>query len=94
MTKGTFWLEERPGGGVTIGIEDYNVESLGGSDYEWSYTLDCRNRIKMTRILSMSQAGSLEQMIAAEFGRHLDKKSIRLWLNANGIEYEFFSWVS
>ena len=30
MKKGTFWLEEKPEGGVTIWIEDYEVEAFGG----------------------------------------------------------------
>jgi len=34
MIKGTFWLEEKPDGGVQIWIEDYEVESFGGADKE------------------------------------------------------------
>ena len=93
MIKGTFWLEEKPEGGVTIWIEDYEVESFEGADYEWCYSLDAANTMKLTNILSRSNSGSLEQMIEAEFGIHLDKKSAKQWLDENGVEYEFFSWV-
>ena len=75
MIKGTFWLEEKPEGGVTIWIEDYNVESFGGADYEWCYSFDTANTAKLTNILSQSNNGSLKQMIENEFGIHLDKKS-------------------
>ena len=93
MIKGTFWLEEKSDGGVTIWIEDYKVEAFDGADYEWCYSLDAANRRKLTDILSRSNSGSLEQLIAAEFGIHLDRQSPKLWLDKNGIEYEFFSWV-
>ena len=93
MIKGTFWLEEKSDGGVTIRIEDYEVEAFDGADYEWCYSLDAANTMKLTNILSRSNSGSLEQMIEAEFGIHLDKKSAKQWLDENGVEYEFFSWV-
>ena len=93
MIKGTFWLEEKSDGGVTIWIEDYEVEAFDGADYEWCYSLDKANTDKLTDILSLSNSGSLEQMIEAEFGIHLDKKSMKQWLDDNGVNYEFFSWV-
>ena len=93
MIKGTFWLEEKSDGGVTIWIEDYEVEAFDGADYEWWYSLDKPNTDKFTDILSRSNSGSLEHMIEAEFGIHLDKKSAKQWLDDNGVEYEFFSWV-
>ena len=93
MIKGTFWLEEKSDGGVTIWIEDYEVEAFDGADYEWCYSLDKPNTDKFTDILSRSNSGSLEHMIEAEFGIHLDKKSAKLWLDENGVKYEFFSWV-
>lgn len=105
MTKGTFWVEEGPCGGFSIGIEDYGVEEFGGADYEWIYTLDLANTQKMFDALAHTHfgllkepydgvKGALERMIEAEFGIHLDKKSIRLWFRQNSIEFEFFSWVS
>ena len=93
MIKGTFWLEEKSDGGVTIWIEDYEVEAFDGADYEWCYSLDKPNTDKFTDILSRSNSGSLQHMIEAEFGIHLDKKSAKQWLADNGVEYEFFSWV-
>ena len=94
MIKGTFWLEKKPEGGVTIWIEDYEVEYFGGGDYEWCYSFDQDNTNKLTDILSQSNSGTLEQMIESEFGIHLDeKRSMKVWLDENGIEYEFFSWV-
>ncbi len=94
MIKGTFWLEEKPDGGVSIGIEDYEVEMFGGGDYEWIYTLDRENRKKMEEILSKTYSGTFEEMIEEEFGIHLDKKILRFWLKDNGIEFEFYSWLT
>lgn len=94
MTKGTFWIEEKPDGGVSIGVEDYDVEMFCGGDYEWIYTLDRENRKKMEDILSQLYSGTFEEMIEEEFGIHLDKKIMRLWLNENGIEFDFYSWLS
>lgn len=93
MIKGTFWLEKKSDGGVTIWIEDYDVEAFGGADYEWCYSINQENTAKVTDILSQSNNDSLEKMIESEFGIHLDKKSIMQWLDENGVEYEFFSWV-
>lgn len=105
MTKGTFWLERNAGGGVSIGIEDYGVEAFGGADYEWIYTFDGANTEKLIATLSKAQGingfkrflapdkGTLESMIEEEFGIHLDKKSMKLWLDSNGIAYDFNSWV-
>ena len=94
MVKGTFWLEPRPNGDITIGIEDYDVEFFGGGDHEMTWTLDPENKKKLTDILSRTHNGSLEHMIEEEFGIHLDKKSLREWLDENNIEYNYFSWTS
>ncbi len=94
MTKGTFWIEEKPGRKTSIGITDYDVEFMDGADYEWIYTLDAENLKLLAAKLEQTHSGTLRDMIEAEFGIHLDKKSLRLWLDENGIEYEFFSWVS
>ena len=92
MIKGTFWLEEKPEGGVTIWIEDYEVESFGGADYEWCYSFYPANRRKFTAIRSRANSGSLKQRIEARCGIHLDKKSAKLSLDENGVKYEFGSW--
>ena len=47
MKKGTFWLNGNKKGGVSIGIEDYEVEAFGGCDYEWIYTFDTANTLKL-----------------------------------------------
>ena len=93
MIKGTFSLIHEADGGITITIEDYDVEMFNGCDYEWLYRLDADNTAKFTEILSQTQSGSLEAMITDEFGIHLDKQSVKQWLEENGIEHEFYSWV-
>lgn len=52
MVKGTFWLEPKPNGDITIGIEDYDVEFFDGGDHEMMWTLGPENTTKLTDILS------------------------------------------
>lgn len=94
MTKGTFSIDRRADGKTSIIVEDYGVEEFGGADYEMIYTLDIDNLRKLTQKLAENNQGSLEQMIEAEFGIHLDMKPFGQWLKDNGINYEFFSWIS
>jgi len=94
MRKGTFWIEEKEEGTIWIGCEDYSVEVYGGMDYEWIYSLDRKNVLKMTRILAKTHEGSLKDMLIEEFGIYEDKTSMMQWFEENDIKYEFFSWVS
>lgn len=94
MEKGTFWLESKPNGDITIGIEDYDAEFFDGGDHEMMWTLDPENTKKLTDILSRTHKGSLVQMIEKEFGIHLDQKSLSKWLDENDIEYKYFFWTS
>ena len=94
MDKGTFWLESKANGEITIGIEDYGVGVFGGGDHEMMWTLDPENTKKLADILSRTNNGSLENMIEKEFGIHLDKKSLSRWLDENGIHCKFFTWTS
>ena len=90
MALGEFWIEDRPDGGARIGYEDYG----GGRDYEANYILDRENLDLLTRKLSANHAGTLRQMMEQEFGVCLEKKSFQMWLDANGIKYELFVWIS
>ena len=94
MKKGTFWLDYRKEGKVTLGIEDSDVEFFGGADYEMLYTMDTENVEKLRTVLSRTHRGPLEKMIKEEFGIHLDKVQMSKWLSDHGIEFEFFNWVS
>ena len=94
MTKGTFWISEKPDGGTSIGIEDYDVEFFDGMDHEMIYTLDPANLKLFTEKLSETHTGTFEEMLMEEFGVHLDRHSISLWMESRGIKYDFFSWTS
>ena len=94
MIKGTFWINNAQDGRTSIGIEDYDVEMFDGMDYEMIYTLDVENLRKFAGKLAETHQGPLEQMIREEFGSHLDRQSISLWMEERGIRYEFFSWLS
>ncbi len=94
MIKGTFWIEKSPDGKTSIGVEDYDVEVFGGMDHEMICMLDEKNLELLTKILSETHDGTLKEMIEEEFGIHLDKKSLSLWMDSKGIEYEYFTWTS
>ena len=94
MTKGTFWLSEKPDGGISIHIEDYGVECFGGMDCEMIYTLDPENLTLFTEKLSESHTGTFAQMLEEEFGISLDRQSISKWMDSRGIRYGSFFWTS
>lgn len=94
MALGTFWLSRNIDGTATLGVEDYDVGFFDGADYEMTYKMDAENLKKFEAILSQTHEGTLEEMIEEEFGIHLNKKNIREWFEDNGIEFEYFSWMS
>lgn len=94
MALGTFWVEARQDGKISIGIEDYDVDFFDGGDHEMIYTLDSANLQKLEDALSQVQSGTLEEMIEKEFGVHLTKKNFKEWLQDRQIDYEYFFWTS
>ncbi len=94
MALGEFWIRSLPDGGTRIGYEDYGVACFGGGDYEANYTLDRENTELLVRKLSAGHTGTLRQMLEEEFGACREKKSFQMWLDANGIRYELFTWIS
>lgn len=94
MIKGEAIIKDRPAG-LSINCEDFNVESFGGSDYEFIYTLDGTNRNRLWKILrSKGLTGSMEEMIIEFFGICLDKYSFSQFCEENGISFELFTWIS
>ena len=94
MEKGKFILNEHKDGGISLSYEDYDVEFLGGSDYEVNYSLNAENANKLRSYLSAKHTGTLEEMIAEEFGISLDKKSFSQTCKDEGIAFELFTWSS
>lgn len=93
MQKGLFNYTENDDGSIRISYEDYKVENFGGGSYEAIYDIDATNRDKLERLLEKPLLDDLEEMIVAEFGERLDKKSFAEYLNSNGVEYKLFTWI-
>ena len=73
MRKGYVIIHDGPTG-VSVNCEDFDVEYFGGSDYEFTYTLDKPNRDKLWGMLKAEgTVGSMEEMIREYFGVYLDK---------------------
>ena len=92
MKKSRFILKEKEDGGIELSYEDYDVEMLGGNDYEVIYSINSENTKKLRSYLSKKHTGNLEEMIAEEFGISLDKKSFAKMCNDEGISYRLFTY--
>ena len=94
MTLGYAMIHDSPTG-LSVNCEDFDVEFFGGSDYEYTYTLDKSNRDKLWELLkSKNYTGSMEDMIKEYFGVSLEKTPFGGFCNENGIGYDLFNWVS
>ena len=81
--------------GLSVNCEDFDVEFLGGCDYEYTYRFDKSNRDRLWTLLRANGlGGSMEDMIRAYFGACLEKRPFGGFCDANGIRYELFTWVS
>ena len=94
MIKGEFILKEQNDSGILLSYEDYDVELLGGHDYEVNYRIDAENAKKLRSYLMEKHTGTLEEMIAEEFGINLDKKSFSQTCKDEGSSFELFTWLS
>ena len=94
MIKSEFVLKEQKDGGISLSYEDYDVDLLGGRDYEVNYSLDAENVQKLRSYLSEKHTGTLKEMIVEEFGTNLDKKSFSQTCKDEGISFGLFTWSS
>ena len=94
MRKGYAIIHDSPSG-VSVNCEDFDVEVFGGSDYEFTYTLDKLNRDKLWELLCLENlTGSMENMIKEYVGECLEKVPFGAFCEKHGIQYELFTWVS
>lgn len=94
MTLGYASIHDSPTG-LSVNCEDFDVEFFGGSDYEFTYTLDKHNRDKLWRILKSKNAdGAMEDMVREYFGVSLEKTPFGGFCDEYGIKYDLFTWVS
>lgn len=93
MTRGKFGLS-KTGGKTSIGYEDYNVEFLGGCDYEAIYSFDVKNSKRLEKVLGAAGEEDLIAEITEKLGECLDKGSFAGFCNEKRIRYELFTWIS
>ena len=91
MTLGHAMIHDSPNG-FRVSCDDFDVEFFGGSDYEFTYTLDKHNRDKLWEILKSKKAnGAMEDMIREYFGVSLEKTPFGGFCDENGIKYDLFT---
>ena len=87
-------------GGIELSYEDYNVESLGGADYEAIYNLSKDNSDKLYTLLDKNYKENggknnldLKELILNKFGENLEKASFAKYCSENNIKYELHTFV-
>ena len=87
-------------GGIELSYEDYNVESLGGADYEAIYNLSKEESDKLFNLLEKEYKGNggknnldLKQLILNKFGENLNKASFAKYCKENNIKYDLHTFV-
>ena len=87
-------------GGIELSYEDYNVESLGGADYEAIYNLSKEESDKLFNLLEKEYKENgdknnldLKQLILNKFGENLNKASFAKYCKENNIKYDLHTFV-
>ena len=87
-------------GDIELSYEDYNVESLGGADYEAIYNLSKENSDTLYSLLDKEykeKGGKnnldLKGLILDKFGENLKKYSFAKYCDDNNIKYELHTFV-
>ena len=87
-------------GGIELSYEDYNVESLGGADYEAIYNLSKENSDKLYTLLDKEYKENggknnldLKELIHNKFGENLEKASFANYCSENNIKYDLHTFV-
>ena len=95
MSMGKATIKKSDNGEMKIVQIDYDVPFFGGADYEAVYKFDSDNAKKLyDYLVNQGNEGTIEAMIAAEFGESLEKVALTKVLEENGIKYEIFTWIS
>ncbi|MBQ2988340.1 MAG: hypothetical protein IJD59_04470 [Clostridia bacterium] len=93
MREGTsgFWVTKNDFG-ISIGYADYGVSQFGGGDFEKTYYLNRENAEKFEIALKNEYEGSLEEMIAAAFGKNFKDPVFWNFCEIHGIKYTSSTW--
>ncbi len=79
---------------LSISCEDYNVAVFGGADYEFTYTFDPINRIKLLDTLKAEGfCGTTSEIIIKKFGEHLELCGVSAYCDQHGIKYKTYSHI-
>ena len=84
------WTETLSNGGIKIGVTDYHVSEFGGSDWEWSVSLNKVNKEILVKSLrsEFKEKLDLREMITQKFGRNLDTIAFVRYLDNLQIKYK------
>ena len=84
-------LQEKADGSIHIEVNDYNVESLGGLDYECHFSLSKDNADSLRKAVS-HHGGTFKENLIKEFGKNLDIPKFQNFCHSNNIKYEKFTY--
>jgi hypothetical protein len=93
MTKGKMFFTMNEDGSADIGYNDYDVEDLGGCDYEATYTFNAKNFALLLEKIGCPDKSKAEEYIIKVFGEYLDKLSFGKYCDANKIRYKVHTWI-
>lgn len=92
-TSGLVFVENKDKS-VSLMVEDYNVESFGGMDYETTYTLSQENYKKLREVLNITNDQAAGPILREVLGDYFDTGKFKKICKENNIEYERFIWIS
>ena len=82
------------GDALIVGYEDFDVDLLGGGDYEATYLLSKENRLKLYKALTAEgHTGNLSHMVLDHFGLSLEKESFSDYCSRHGIVFQQHVWI-
>ncbi|MBQ7624945.1 MAG: hypothetical protein IJS65_06705 [Clostridia bacterium] len=85
-------VTENDDGTVELFFCDFDVEMLGGSDYECTIKFDRENSEKFRNVLSKRYSGSLEEMVVAAFTSNFSVPVFEDFCKKNGIVFDRSVW--
>lgn len=92
-TSGLIFVENKDKS-VSLIVEDYNVASFSGMDYETTYTLSKENYKKLRKVLKIADDQAAGPILRQVLGNYFDTEKFKKICEENKIEYDLFIWKS
>ena len=89
MYSSGVWLEHHLDESISVGVTDYHVSEFGDSEWEWSATLDKKNKDKLIKVLQseFKEKLTLKEMIKAKFTENLSTTEFVKYMDLHDIKY-------